>query len=189
MAEPTRRARRHDPDRRARIIEAALVVLARDGVGSTTHRSVAREADVPLGSMTYHFASLDDLVMRAFEQHVDKLASRFERRLAAAGSVDEVLVALAESVTVDLAGDDGDLALTFELYGAAVRRPGVRALTQAWMSRAERALLQHVDGPTARMLDAVLEGLMVHRAIGRDPVGAAEVLALLERALADAAPG
>lgn len=188
MAEPTRRARRHDPDRRARIIEAALVVLARDGVGSTTHRSVAREADVPLGSMTYHFASLDDLVMRAFEQHVDKLASRFERRLAAAGSVDEVLVALADSVTVDLAGD-GDLALTFELYGAAVRHPGVRALTQAWMSRAERALLQHVDGPTARMLDAVLEGLMVHRAIGHDPMGAAEVRALLERALADAAPG
>ncbi|MGW1284542.1 TetR/AcrR family transcriptional regulator, partial [Streptomyces sp. NPDC002586] len=52
--------RRHDPERRQRIIDAAIRVVGRDGIAGLSHRSVAAEADVPLGSTTYHFATLEE---------------------------------------------------------------------------------------------------------------------------------
>lgn len=49
--------------RRREIIDATLRVVERDGVAGVTHRTVAREAGVPTASTTYHFASLDDLLL------------------------------------------------------------------------------------------------------------------------------
>ena len=59
-------------------MESALSVPARDGVAGITHRAIGKAADVPLGSITYHFATLDDIVKLAFQTHVDRLATRFE---------------------------------------------------------------------------------------------------------------
>lgn len=78
MTSTSRRPRRHDPDRKERIVESALTVLARAGVAGITHRAIAEAADVPLGSITYHFATLDDIVHLAFKTHVERLATRFE---------------------------------------------------------------------------------------------------------------
>ncbi|MYX24216.1 TetR family transcriptional regulator, partial [Streptomyces sp. SID8380] len=61
-------ARRYDPDRRQRIIDAAIRVVGRSGIAGLSHRSAAAEADVPLGSTTYHFATLDDLLVAALRQ-------------------------------------------------------------------------------------------------------------------------
>ncbi|MCZ4096223.1 TetR family transcriptional regulator [Streptomyces sp. So13.3] len=61
-------ARRYDPDRRRRIIDAAIRVVGERGIAGLSHRSVAAEADVPLGSTTYHFATLDDLLVAALRQ-------------------------------------------------------------------------------------------------------------------------
>lgn len=61
-------ARRHDPERRERIIEAAIRVVGAHGIAGLSHRSVAAEADVPLGSTTYHFASLDELLVAALRR-------------------------------------------------------------------------------------------------------------------------
>lgn len=58
--------RRFDPERRDRIIEATLDLISAEGVAGTSHRKVAAVADVPLGSMTYHFAGMDDLLHEAF---------------------------------------------------------------------------------------------------------------------------
>ena len=79
-----RRVRRHDPGRRDRLIGAALTVLAEKGVAATSHREIARAADVPLGSMTYHFASLDEVLAEAFTRHAEAVAAVFDARLRAA---------------------------------------------------------------------------------------------------------
>lgn len=49
-------------DKRERILEAVLAVLARDGISGVTMRAVAREAGVALGLATYHFEDKDSLV-------------------------------------------------------------------------------------------------------------------------------
>ncbi len=61
-------ARRYDPERRQRIIDAAIRVVGEKGLAGLSHRSVAAEADVPLGSTTYHFATLDELMVAALRQ-------------------------------------------------------------------------------------------------------------------------
>lgn len=52
---------------RQAIIDAALTIIARAGVRAITHRIVASEAQVSLGSTTYYFKNIDDLVASSFE--------------------------------------------------------------------------------------------------------------------------
>ncbi|MEU6711994.1 TetR family transcriptional regulator [Nonomuraea sp. NPDC046802] len=79
-----RRPRRRDPGRRDRLIDAALTVIAERGVAATRHRQIARIADVPLGSMTYHFSSLEEVLAEAFTRHADSVARVLDERLSAA---------------------------------------------------------------------------------------------------------
>ena len=63
------------PDKRELILEAALTVLARDGISGVTMRAVSREADVALGLATYHFDDKAGLVAAALERIADGDAS------------------------------------------------------------------------------------------------------------------
>ncbi len=165
-----RRSRRHDPDRRNRLIDAALTVIAERGLAGTSHRAIARAADVPLGSMTYHFTNLDEVLAEAFTRHVDAVAAVFDARLAAAADRSTAVEAVIALVSADLLGSQRDLLLSVELYVAAARRPALRAVTQGWMARSRRALEQHFDPVTARELDALIEGLVLHSALSTDPM-------------------
>src|SRR3712207_192480 len=66
-------------ERRQRILRAALAVIGRLGIGAVTHRSVAEEAGVPLGSLTYWFATKDDLLREALRLFVEEEALRLRR--------------------------------------------------------------------------------------------------------------
>lgn len=170
-ARPSRAARRTDPDRRDRIVDAALEVLAEHGVAGASHRRIAERAGVPLGSMTYHFAGMDDLLRVAFTRLADRVADRFERRMAAVASADQVVDAVVDMVLQDTPGSGAELVLSHELYTLAARREEFRDITHAWMARSRAALERHLDRVTARQLDALVEGLVIHRALdlGRDP--------------------
>jgi len=175
------RARRHDPERRDRIINVTLDVVAELGVVGTTHRAIARAADVPLGSMTYHFASMDDLLALAFTRLADRTADTFERRLAHASTASEARDEVVQLIMVDLAQSPGDIVLTYELYTLAARRPALRSVTQAWMARSRTALQRHFDENTARYLDALIEGVSVHRALDPEPMDIAHVREAVDR--------
>ena len=156
--------RRFDPERRERIIDACLHVLARDGVAGTSHRRVAAEADVPLGSMTYHFAGMDELLTVAFDRFVDGAAADLDRRMEHATTPEQAQAAVVTAIDQDLIGAR-DLVITHELYTLAARRPAYRAITERWMTRRRHALQRHFDPITARILDAMIEGLTLHRAL------------------------
>jgi DNA-binding transcriptional regulator YbjK len=59
-------SRKSSEQRRLAILQAALVVLVRDGVRGVRHRAVAKEAGVPLSATTYYFKDIHDLVADAF---------------------------------------------------------------------------------------------------------------------------
>lgn len=160
------RSRRHDPERRARIIEAALELIAEEGVAGTSHRKVATRADVPLGSMTYHFASMDELLREAFSRFSSQVSARFEHRLDGVRDVEQARQAVADIVHVDVFATREDLVLTHELYALAARHPDYRPLVEEWMRRSREALERHFDPRTAREVDALIEGLTIHRALG-----------------------
>lgn len=178
---PARRSRRYEPDRRARMVTTTLDVIAEHGVTGATHRAIARAADVPLGSLTYHFASLEELLTAAFTAHVDTVAPRFDERMRAAQDTGAVLDYLVEHLAGDLLDSARDLVLTVELYVAAARNPALRAVTQDWMSRSRRSLERHFDPVTARELDAFMEGLVLHSALSIDPMERDEIRHALAR--------
>ncbi|PPF56480.1 TetR family transcriptional regulator [Clavibacter michiganensis] len=184
---PARSPRRSDPRRRDRIVEACLDVIADVGVDGTTHRRVAAAADVPLGSMTYHFDGMDDLLREAFALFADRVAEQMRRRMNDASTTEETEAAVVDVIVRDLLGTQRDLVLTHELYTLAARRPEYRTITQAWMARSRAALEEHVDAATARMLDALIEGLSIHRALDPEPPDEAFVHEAVRRILR--APG
>lgn len=157
--------RRYDPDRRDRIIDACLDLIAEVGVAGVSHRKVAAVADVPLGSMTYHFAGMDELLREAFGRFSRSVSDGFEQRMSEAADLAGARAAVVEIITQDVFGTQRDLVLTHELYTLAAREPAYRELTNAWMARSRAALERHFDPVTARMLDALIEGLTIHRAL------------------------
>lgn len=165
-AEPgTRRGRRNDPERRDRIIDACLDVIAEHGVAGASHRRIAAAAGVPLGSMTYHFEGIDSLLHDAFTRFSTSVSEGFARRMTAATSLQEAREAVVAIILEDVFGSARDLVLTHELYTLAARDASYRDLTTAWMARSRAALERWFDPETARALDALIEGLTIHLAL------------------------
>ena len=181
--------RRYDPGRRDRIIDACLDVIAETGVAGTSHRKVAQAADVPLGSMTYHFTGMDDLLHEAFSRFAQTASERFEERVAAAHDADTAKQAITDAITHVVLSNQRDLVLTQELYTLAARDPAYRDITNAWMARSRRTLEQYFDPTTARILDALVEGLSIHRALDNEPHDKAIVTTAVERITARSSAG
>lgn len=68
-----RQARREASEtRRLAILEAALRLVANEGVRGIRHRAVAAEAGVPLSATTYYFKDIEDLIADAFALFVER---------------------------------------------------------------------------------------------------------------------
>ncbi|WP_405531965.1 TetR family transcriptional regulator [Streptomyces avidinii] len=152
-------ARRYDPDRRQRIIDAAIRVVGERGIAGLSHRSVAAEADVPLGSTTYHFKTLDDLLVAALHQANEGFAQAVARSAALADPDADLAAALARLLGELLAADRGRVELEYELYLAALRRPALRPVAAAWCEAVAAALTPRTDPVTARALVAAMDGI------------------------------
>ncbi|NJP65316.1 TetR/AcrR family transcriptional regulator [Streptomyces spiramenti] len=180
--------RRNDPGRRDRIIDAALEVIAEDGVVGASARRIAARAGVPLGSVTYHFTGMDELLHEAFTRFSLRISDRFEGRMAGARSLPEVADAVVQIILRDTFGDRDSLVVTLELYTLAARRPEFRRITRSWMARSRASLERHVLPETARQLDGLVEGLSIHHALDPGPYSEALARAAVERLILGAAP-
>ncbi|GGW70650.1 TetR family transcriptional regulator [Streptomyces lucensis JCM 4490] len=158
-----------DPQRRERILAATLDLVSDEGVAGVSHRKIATRAQVPLGSMTYHFTGIDDLLRQAFTRFADHIVAVFEHHLGGASGPEEAREAVTGLVHALSEGPRRDLVLAQELYTLAARHPEYRRLTAQWMRRSRRLLEQHFDADTARQLDALIEGLTLHRALDDSP--------------------
>lgn len=164
--------------RRDLLIDTALDVIAEHGVAGTTHRRVATAAGVPLGSTTYYFADLADLLRAAFHRFADQISERFEAQLATARTPAEAITAITTFLLSDT--DPRELALSYEFYALAIRRPEVAGLVEAWFARSQQALARFFDPPTARRLDTHIEGLFTYRGLARDAADGPEIRRALE---------
>jgi DNA-binding transcriptional regulator YbjK len=186
--------RRYDPERRQRIIDAAIRIAELKGIVGLSHRTVAAEADVPLGSTTYHFASLDDLLVAALEQVTREPRSAitdWEEVLAEVGAGPERErgkdgLLLADALTRLLQeyarGDRGRIRLEYELYLAALRRPALQPVAAAWLDEMAEVIGRHTpDAATARVLVALIDGLLLQLLLTDRPFDRAAVRAALAR--------
>lgn len=152
--------------KRRAILDAVLRVVAGGGVEAVTHRRVAAEAGVPLGSTTYYFASRDDLLREAFRHHaaavygaVDEIAEGDQ--LASSADVIAFLVALVRREIEDRSL----IVVEYELIVRAARDPvlarEVNAYERALGARLGEALERLGIAPAfdaARTLIALVRG-------------------------------
>src|SRR5260370_26871352 len=67
---------RRGRERKIEILDAALRIVGRDGLAALSMRSLAVEADMPLGATTYYFTSKSALIAEAFRLHASRETDR-----------------------------------------------------------------------------------------------------------------
>ncbi|WP_328687342.1 TetR family transcriptional regulator [Streptomyces caniferus] len=163
-------ARRYDPDRRQRIIDAAIAVVGERGIAGLSHRAVAAAADVPLGSTTYHFASLDELLVAALRQSNVVCLTDFARWVDGIDPAAPLAEEVARLVEDTLAGDRRRMELEYELYLAALRHEAVRPIAAECLDEMVRLLGQRIgDLRTARTVVALTDGLVLQHLLTGQP--------------------
>jgi DNA-binding transcriptional regulator YbjK len=162
--------------RREEILEAALRVIGRSGREAVTHRAVAEEAGVPLGSTTYYFDSRDDLLGQALE-HVARKETERHRELGEELRAAKTPRQLADMLLDQLVFEAEDriaYIAEYELWLEAGRRPDLREPATAWCDAVQLAVagamekLGSTDPPAdGSLVVAAIDGLG-ERALARE---------------------
>ncbi|MCE7006569.1 TetR family transcriptional regulator [Kibdelosporangium philippinense] len=157
-------------DRRAELMDAAIVTLAREGMRGLTHRAVDRAAGVAEGSTSYYFRTREALLSGL----LDRLAELSTAEIAAVDPTDIVGVAgLIEHWAT--AGRDRMLA-RFELTMESTRRPQLHETMERlgghFRTMAEEFLLaESVPDHKRRAANLVaqIDGLLFDQITGAGP--------------------
>ena len=176
-----RSPRRYDPERKSRIVDATIDVIADHGVAGTTSRRIAAAADVPLGSLTYHFTNLEDLLTQAFQRFAEGISPRYEARFDDVRDLPGFVDAVTSLISADADVDPREWTVSYELYLAALRNPALRSVTESWMRRSRSVLERFVDPVTARGVDALIEGLVMHMTLSTATFERADTRVIVNR--------
>jgi len=118
---------RAEPDaRRQSLVAACARVLAREGAGGASVRSIAVEAGVSPGLITHYFAGVDALIAATYAQVGERVTAALTAAVAAAG--DAPRARLAAYVTASFAPPiaDPELLATWTALWSMVRaRPAI----------------------------------------------------------------
>src|SRR3954468_18104106 len=128
--------------RREQILEATLRVIGRSGREAVTHRAVAEEAGVPLGSTTYYFDSRADLLRQALEHVSAHEVNRYAELGEELRSVKSGRELADRLISELVAAAEGRIAYIaeYELWLEAGRRPELREAAQSWCDAEQRAV-------------------------------------------------
>lgn len=176
-----------DPGRRQAIVEAAVEVIAHVGVEQATHRAIAQAAGVPLGSTTYYFPTLHDLLAEAVE-HVAALwaedLQRWSESVRASDDVPLTLARLAEAFVQDRRRARRD----YELYLLAARDPALRAVARAWVDGLHALLTPLAGESTASSLSELVDGALLQSIVTGEPIDTGRLSGALARLIGGADP-
>ncbi|WP_019854537.1 TetR/AcrR family transcriptional regulator [Actinopolyspora mortivallis] len=160
---------RKDPGRRERIARAAITVVAERGIEKLTHRAVAAAAGVPLGSTTYHFATLDDLLAVALRQAAQDNVAELREYAGEMNAAGDLASVLTDLVLRYLGPERRRTVVEHELYVAALHRPALRAASTEWDAALRDLFTSYTDEVSGKMLAAVFCGLL-WQGIVREPL-------------------
>lgn len=177
-----------DPARREKIANAAIAVVAERGVEGVTHRAVAAAADVPLGSTTYHFATLDDLLAVALHTAAEHNIARLREWEHDLHPEADLAAALADLVIRGITEHRAQTVVEYELYVAALHRPPLRRASTAWDDALVELFASRTDHVTGKLLAAIFCGLLMQALLADPPPTRDEVDALFRRVLRGAPP-
>ena len=179
--------------RRVEIIDAAIEVMARVGLAGLSMRTVASQAGIQLGALSYYFDDKSDLIAQAFQQLSDREIARVVEtadRLDPAMSADQLADLFADMIIEGFTSPQGAIVTRYELVTEASRDERLRPMFEAWyaamvpaLSRLFRDLGSHHAELDSRTVMAVMAGLEIdnlYRPLG--PVDKRRIRATLRHA-------
>jgi TetR/AcrR family transcriptional regulator, regulator of biofilm formation and stress response len=130
------------------ILAATLRIIGRSGMDRVTHRAIAAEAGLSLGSVTHHFGSRDELISAALQSAVTREVSRLKSLAFSlqnkAFDLGQWLEALASWYAEEARANSDTHIACYEAFLAAARtgrhRDVMRELVDTWRQSAELAL-------------------------------------------------
>lgn len=131
--------------RRAELADAAIALLATDGVHGVTHRAVERRAGLPVGTASNYFRSREALLVAAAERvgelHYADMAAAGP---GPAGDTRERAVALIAGSLLDAATTHrGRYLAIFELRLESLRRPALATALSGLLPRSVAVTAGH----------------------------------------------
>lgn len=176
MAAPQKNAESSHEDQsgtRERILRATLKLINEEGMPAISNRRVAAEAEVALGSLTYHFPSQVDLLNESLTLLVDETVERIQKLSTAIreGGLSIEKVAESTATIVEQSGMVDRSLAEMELHLQSARQPELRD--------ASIRCFEAYD----ELATATLEMLGVERAKERAPVVVAFLLGTAMRQL------
>ena len=168
------------------LVEAALQIVRESGVKSVTHRKVCSYAGVALGSSTYHYEKLDNLLLDAFAHYVETVSAGYETHFEGVTSDDDLIEAVLGLVDI-MTTDMGNAILEWELLAEAGRQEAYRLLGEKWSKRARSAVEQYVSPATAHMIEVIWDGATIQR-VFNGPLLTDDILRDLVRAALETDP-
>ena len=157
------------------IVEAARVVLARDGLAGCTVRAIADAGPLTKSAIHYYFADIDVLIDRAMAAHINAFAAGLREVAAKYEDPRERLFAVLEEYLAVFAGNPNAAFVWFEYWVAAGRAQHPQAIDAMLTSVTE--LLAELLGPLdvddprarARALQSYLLGTIVQQRVRPRP--------------------
>ncbi|MGW4884552.1 TetR/AcrR family transcriptional regulator [Streptomyces murinus] len=187
MSSETPKAR----ETKAKLLEGALRTLTEQGIAKTSARTVAAAAGVNQALVFYHFGTVDELLAAACRYGAEQAVARYRERLAAVGSLSELLAVGRE--IHERERDGGHVALLGQLLAGAPTHaalgPATAAGLRLWITEIEQVLTRVLAGtPIAEFVDAAglaravaasFVGIELYE--GADAEGAQAALAALDQ--------
>ncbi len=152
--------------RRGEIIEAALSCISEGGLGAFTARRIAEATGLSLGQLTYHYASMDEILVDAHREALTRSRAANEAVMAAfEGCPREKLRLLLRQRYLQPVLNTGYVRLRAELWMAALSHPVLAASEKEYLHQHRdyiSVLLLEFDGasePAARAAADVINCL------------------------------
>ena len=175
---------------RDKLLDAAAVALAEDGVAGVSARSVAARAEVNQALVFYHFGSVADLLAAAVRRSVDTAVASYRDLFSDVASLGELLAVGRELHEAERRA--GNVLQMAQVMAGALRDKRLagagRYAMDRWAGEVEAVLYDGVDpdaaGAALASLDAI--GALVAAFDGLPPVARRAVRARARRAVARA---
>lgn len=170
---PSGRETRGDA-RRTLLLQTTLRLIGEQGIAAVNHRSVAKAADVPLGSTTYWFGSRQEMLTEALREFVESENATLEYRLGDIRRdglrVDEIVDEFTSHLVSQLGEDRWRTVAQYTLMQEAIRDPELELICREWTETWTRALVPLFErlGAADPELEssaflALLDGLLINQ--------------------------
>jgi AcrR family transcriptional regulator len=137
----SRRIGAQDSKTRARLVDAAELLLREEGYAAVTSRRVAARAGLKPQLVHYYFRTMDDLFLEVFRRRAEENLTRFERAIEADGSLRSLW-----QLNVDPRGS----AFTMEFVALANHRKAIRAEVARFAERFRAVQVEALSAALAR---------------------------------------